>query len=139
MALEDHADRLLDLLDSTTAPALTGVATVTGQVPVYSSVTGLYTGTSVAAATGVTVPQPHEAAVSAPAAATSSQNGTTDATDLPSSEALANALKVSYNAAQVDIAALCASNTALIADVLTLNEADRHARVSTPDGVGSQR
>jgi hypothetical protein len=40
------------------------------------------------------------------AALTSAQNATTNATDLTTSEALANALKVSYNALQTDVAAL---------------------------------
>ncbi len=62
------------------------------------------------------------AATATAVTATSSQNGTTAAVDLPTSEALANALKISYNAAQVDIAALCVSNTALIADVLALKK-----------------
>ena len=44
-------------------------------------------------------------------ALTSTQNTTTAATDLGTAEALANALKVSYNALQVDLAAL---RTALI-------------------------
>ena len=44
-------------------------------------------------------------------ALTSSQNATAAAVDLATAEALANALKTSYNAAQVDIAAI---RTALI-------------------------
>lgn len=54
------------------------------------------------------------AAVSTPAAVTSSQNSTAAATDLTTAEALANALKTSYNAAQVDIVALRASVAALV-------------------------
>jgi hypothetical protein len=40
------------------------------------------------------------------AALTSVQNATAAATDLPSSEALANALKANYNALQADVAAI---------------------------------
>ena len=52
-------------------------------------------------------------------AVTSSQNATAAATDLTTSEALANALKVSYNAAQVDIAALRAEVLALTNALVT--------------------
>src|SRR5687767_15802665 len=41
--------------------------------------------------------------------ATSSQNATTDASDDTTGDALANALKTSYNAAQVDLAAIFSS------------------------------
>lgn len=58
--------------------------------------------------------QAHEAAVSAPAAVTSAQNATAAATDLGTSEALANALKANYNAAQADIVALQATVAALV-------------------------
>ena len=57
-------------------------------------------------------------------AVTSSQNATAAATDLTTSEALANALKVSYNAAQVDIAALRA-------EVLALTNALVNAGIAT--------
>lgn len=53
------------------------------------------------------------ALVTAPAALTSVQNATAAATDLPTSEALANALKVSYNALQADVVALRATVAAL--------------------------
>jgi hypothetical protein len=66
---------------------------------------------------------------SAPAAVTSSQNSTANANtqtgsyvqaDVQSITALANALKVSYNAAQVDIAALRTTLAATQADVAAL-------------------
>ena len=47
------------------------------------------------------------------AAATSSQNSTAVASDDTTGDALANALKTSYNAAQVDVAALFTANTTL--------------------------
>ncbi len=53
----------------------------------------------------------------APAALTSSQNATTTASDPTTTQALANALKTSYNAAQVDIAAL---RTAIVATDATV-------------------
>ena len=43
------------------------------------------------------------------AALTSAQNATTAAVDLPTSEALANALKANYNALQADVAAIAAA------------------------------
>jgi len=43
-----------------------------------------------------------------PYALTSTQNATTAAVDLATSEALANALKTSYNALQADVAAILA-------------------------------
>lgn len=52
---------------------------------------------------GVTI---QGAAVAAQGALTSSQNATTNASDLATAITLVNALKVNYNAAQVDIAAL---------------------------------
>lgn len=66
---------------------------------------------------------------SAPAAVTSSQNATTNAAtqsgsyvqaDVQTITALANALKVNYNAAQVDIAALRTTLAATQADVAAL-------------------
>lgn len=50
-------------------------------------------------------------------ALTSSQVATANATDLATSEALANALKVAYNALQTDVSAI---RTALNAEVATL-------------------
>jgi hypothetical protein len=44
--------------------------------------------------------------VTNPAAVTSVQEATANATDLATAQALANSLKIKYNAAQVDIAAL---------------------------------
>lgn len=71
----------------------------------------------------------HIAAVSAPAAVTSTQNATTGASapsvgyvqaEAVTTANLANALKVSYNAAQADIAALRATNAALVTALNTL-------------------
>lgn len=53
---------------------------------------------------------------------TSAQNTTTVATDLTTSEALANALQVSYNAAQADIVDMTIEVNALIADDLSLRK-----------------
>lgn len=53
--------------------------------------------------------------VAAAAALTSSQNATANGSDATTTQALANALKVSYNAAQVDIAALRTKLNELIA------------------------
>jgi hypothetical protein len=46
------------------------------------------------------------AVVAAPAALTSSQEATANATDLATAQALANSLKTKYNALQADVAAL---------------------------------
>lgn len=53
-------------------------------------------------------------------AVTSSQNATTNGSDAGTTQTLANALKVSFNAAQVDIAAVVAGHNALRAALLTL-------------------
>jgi len=57
-------------------------------------------------------------ASSAPAALTSTQNTTTAAVDLTTSEALANALKANYNALQTDVVALRATVAAIQADLV---------------------
>jgi hypothetical protein len=54
----------------------------------------------------LTVPQPHQNAVGAPAAVTSVQEATANGSDAATTQALANSLKIKYNAAQVDVAAL---------------------------------
>lgn len=51
---------------------------------------------------------------------TSTQNATTNGSDAGTTQTLANALKVSYNAAQVDIAALNTQHTAVVADLAAL-------------------
>jgi hypothetical protein len=51
--------------------------------------------------------------VAVPAAVTSVQEATANATDLASAQALANSLKIKYNAAQADIAALRGTVAAL--------------------------
>ena len=95
-------------------PVITGPAPTDGQVVAYQASTNTWIAVT-ASTTGITVPGTHIAAGSAPAAATSSQNGTTNASapsvgyvqaEAASTATLANALKVSYNAAQADIAAL---------------------------------
>lgn len=53
--------------------------------------------------------------VAAPAALTSSQNTTPNGSDATTTQTLANALKVSYNAAQTDLAALRVT----VADIIT--------------------
>jgi hypothetical protein len=53
-------------------------------------------------------------------ALTSSQNATTTASDPTTTQALANALKTSYNAAQVDIAALRTAYNAAQVDIAAL-------------------
>lgn len=53
--------------------------------------------------------------VAAPAALTSSQNATAAATDLATSQALANALKANYNQLQADVVALRTT----VANILT--------------------
>ncbi len=55
---------------------------------------------------GTSVVTTQAAAVSAVPTLTSVQNTTTAAIDLPTAEALANALKANYNALQVDVVAL---------------------------------
>lgn len=67
-------------------------------------------GAPAAESTEIGNPAAHQAHVSV----TSAQNATAAAVDLTTSEALANALKVSYNAAQVDVAAVIAGLNALI-------------------------
>lgn len=56
----------------------------------------------------------------APAAATSTPNTTPNGADAATTQTLANALKVSYNAAQADIAALVTELAAVQADVAAL-------------------
>jgi hypothetical protein len=72
---------------------------------------------------------------SAPTALTSSQNATATATDLATAQALANALKTSYNAAQVDIAALRTTLAAVQVDVATLRTA-LNSELTALQGVG---
>lgn len=57
---------------------------------------------------------------SAPAAVTSSQVATANGSDPTTTQALANALKVAYNAAQVDVAALRATLAAVQVDVAAI-------------------
>src|SRR4051812_36307076 len=56
---------------------------------------------------------------SAPAALTSVQEATTNAIDLPTAEALANSLKLKYNALQVDVAAIRTGLAAVISALAT--------------------
>lgn len=58
--------------------------------------------------------------VAAPAALTSAQNATANGSDPATTQALANALKVSYNALQVDVAAV---RTTLAATLVALKTA----------------
>lgn len=58
-------------------------------------------------------------AAQAVVALTSAQNATAAAADLPTSEALANALKANYNALQADVVALNALVTELRAILVT--------------------
>lgn len=74
----------------------------------------------VAALGALTSAAPDAVTSSAPAAVTSSQNSTTNGSDAGTTQTLANALKVSYNAAQVDIAALRTTLAAVQADVVAL-------------------
>ena len=72
-------------------------------------------GFGAAAVAGLTVPQ----AAPAEYTITSSQNSTAAAVDLTTSEALANALKTSYNAAQTDIVGINTVVNNLIAALTT--------------------
>jgi uncharacterized protein YlxW (UPF0749 family) len=83
---------------------------------------------AVQAGDAVTVQAAHVGAVGAltssqAGALTSSQNATAAATDLTTSEALANALKANYNQLQTDVAALRASYNQLQTDVATVRTA----------------
>jgi hypothetical protein len=57
--------------------------------------------------------------VAAPAAVTSSQEATANASDLATAQALANSLKTKYNAAQADIVALQAKVAAILTALKT--------------------
>lgn len=109
-------------------PVVTGTPPTDGQVVIYQASTNTWIAAT-ASTTGITVPATHIGQSSAPAAVTSSQNGTTNASapsagyvqaEAASTATLANALKVSYNAAQVDIAALRAELAALTTTYNTL-------------------
>jgi hypothetical protein len=84
-----------------------------GQVIALPTTPGLYFSPGVAeesaAAGGMVKFRPFPQMVFIPPALTSAQNATTAAVDLPTSEALANALKANYNALQTDVAALVAA------------------------------
>lgn len=60
--------------------------------------------------------------VAAPAAVTSVQEATANGSDLATTQALANSLKIKYNAAQVDIAALRGTVAALQAALAGLGK-----------------
>jgi hypothetical protein len=94
-------------------PVLTSKPT-DGQTLVYQASTNTWIPATISSS-GITVPQTHEGAVSV----TSAQNSTSAAVDLTTSEALANALKTSYNAAQVDIAAVIAALNTLLTELHT--------------------
>lgn len=66
-------------------------------------------------------------------AVTSAQNATTAAVDLPTSEALANALKVTANAEQVDIAAI---HTWIVGAAATINALQAEVATLSTEGVG---
>ncbi len=98
------------------------VSTQATNVPAQGALTS-------SAPSAVTSSAPAAVTSSAPSAVTSSQNATTNAsapgvtydqTEAASTATLANALKVSYNAAQVDVAALRATLLAAQADIVAL-------------------
>jgi hypothetical protein len=84
-----------------------------GMVIALPATAGLYFSPGVAeesaAANGFVKFRPCPQLILVPPALTSAQNATAAAVDLPTSEALANALKASYNALQADVAALSAA------------------------------
>lgn len=116
--------------DTYKSPPLWGSEPADGQVPVYDKDTDTLVPTAIASiGSPLTVPGSHIAAGAAPSAATSSQNGTTNASapsvgyvqaEAASTATLANALKVSYNAAQVDIATLITELGAVTTKLNTL-------------------
>jgi hypothetical protein len=89
-----------------------------GMVVAFPSATpGLYFSPGVseesAAAGGLVKFRPCPQLLFVPPALNSVQNATTAAVDLPTSEALANALKANYNALQADVAAIVAAISGL--------------------------
>lgn len=108
MTLEDHAEELLDLLDSANPAIRQGVAPTNGQVPVYNSTTKYWDGG--VNAIGLTVPQAHQAATGAPSAASGAAVATTGSSQTTpygyTTSAQADAIVTALNHATADIAAL---------------------------------
>lgn len=110
-------------------PPLLSAAPADGTVMQYSLATDRWVPVVVGTLPAAVIPQTHIVAGAAPAAATSSQNATTNASapsvgyvqaEAASAATLVNALKVSYNAAQADVAALITELGALTTKYNTL-------------------
>lgn len=115
--------------DPTTNPPIYEGTPADGDLVQYRASDNSWQLVSIADAGAIIVPQTHIAAQAAPTALTSSQNATTNASapssgyvqaEAASSATLANALKVSYNAAQADIATLRTEVAALVTLTTTL-------------------
>lgn len=107
-----------------TNPPLLSEAPADGQTIQFDAATGQWNPIDIADAGAITVPGTHIA----PETPTSSQNATTNASapsvgyvqaEAASTATLANALKVSYNAAQVDVAALATKLNTLLTELQT--------------------